>query len=119
LGLLGIWVPQDFSTPLLNAGLYDPGKESRGLVGMYIIWPVMLVNVCCVVFRWIIAQVFLTLLIFKLEVLLCFSIQEPVISHFNCMGTLLFDSVIDDAISSGVVEVDGCWRLWMPKFVES
>ncbi len=27
---------------------------------MHIIWPDMLVNVCCVVFRWIIAQVFLT-----------------------------------------------------------
>ncbi len=35
------------------------------------------------------------------------------------MGTLLFDRVIDDANSSGVVIVDGCWWLWMPKFVES
>jgi hypothetical protein len=35
------------------------------------------------------------------------------------MGTLLFDSVLDNANSSGVVHVDGCWRLWMPKFVES
>ena len=86
---------------------------------MHIKWSDVLMNVGSVMLRWIIAQVFLTLLIFKLEVLLCFSIQEPVISHFNCMGTLLFDSVIDDAISSGVVEVDGCWRLWMPKFVES
>jgi hypothetical protein len=86
---------------------------------MHIIWPDMLVNVCGVVFRWIIAQVFLTRLIIKLEILLCFSIQEPEISHLHCMVTLLFDSVIDNANSKGVVNVDGCWRLWMPKFVKS
>ena len=76
-------------------------------------------NVCCVVFRWVIAQVFLTKLIIHLEVLLCFYIQEPEISHFHCMGALLFDSVIEDANSSGVVNEDGCWRLRMPKFVKS
>ncbi len=85
---------------------------------MHIIWLVMLVNVCCVVFRCIIAQVFLTGLIIKLEVLLCYSIQEPEISHFHRTGTLLFDSVIDDANSGGVVDVDGCWRLWVLKFVK-
>jgi hypothetical protein len=109
----------DFSTPLPNAGLQGPGEESRGLVGMHIILPDMLVYVCCVVFRWIVTQVFLTGLIIKLEVLLCFSIQEPEISLFRCMGALLFDSVIDNANSSGVVDVDGCWRLGMPKFVMS
>ncbi len=86
---------------------------------MHIIWPDMLVYVCCVVFRWIVAQIFLTGLIIKLEVLLCFSIQEPEISHFCCTGALLFDSVIDDANSSGVVNVDGYWRLMMLKFVKS
>ncbi len=86
---------------------------------MHIIWLDMFVNVCCVVFRWINAQVFLPGLIIKLEVLLCFSIQEPEISHFHRTGALSFDSVIDNANSSGVVNVDGCWRLWMPKFVES
>jgi hypothetical protein len=59
------------------------------------------VNVCCVVFRWVIAKVFLTKLIIHLEVLLCFYIQEPEISHFHCMGMLLFDSVI--AMSTVVV----------------
>jgi hypothetical protein len=79
----------------------------------------MLMNVCCVVFRWIIAQILLTGLVTKPKLLLCFSIQEPEISHLHCTGTLSLDSVIDDANSSGVVNVDGCWRLWMPKFVES
>ncbi len=86
---------------------------------MHIIWPDMLVYVCCVVFRWIVAQVFLTRPIIKLEVLLCFTIQEPEISHFHCTGGLLFDRVIGDANSSGVVDVDGCWRLRMLQFVES
>ncbi len=85
---------------------------------MHIIWPDMLMNVCCVVFRWIIAQVLLTRLIIKPEVLLCFSIQEPEISHLHRTGTLSFDSVVDDANSRGVVDVDGGWRLWMPKFVK-
>ncbi len=76
-------------------------------------------NVCCVVFRWIIAQVLLTGLIIKLEVLLCFSIQESEISHLHCTGMLSFDSVVDNANSSGIVDVNGCWRLWMPMFVES
>ncbi len=86
---------------------------------MHIIWLDMLVNVCCVVFRWMIAQVFLTGLIIKPEVLLCFPIQEPEIPHLHCTGMLSFDCVIDDGNSSGVVDVDGCWRLWMPKFVKS
>jgi hypothetical protein len=86
---------------------------------MHIIWPDMFVNVCCVVFRWLVAQVFLTRRIIKLEVLLCFTIQEPEISHFHCTGMLSFDSVIDTANSSGVVDVDRCWRLRMSKFVKS
>ncbi len=67
----------------------------------------------------IIAQVLLTGLMIKLEVLLCFSIQEQEISHLHCTGTFSFDSVINNANSSGVVDVDGCWRLWMPKFIGS
>ncbi len=58
-------------------------------------------------------------MIIKLKTLLCFSIQEPEISHLYHTGRLFFDSVIDDVNSSGVIDVDGCWRLWMPKFVES
>ncbi len=86
---------------------------------MHILWLDMLVYVCCVVFRWIVAQVFLPGLIIKLEVMLCFTIQEPEISHFHSTGALLFDSVIDNDNSSGVVDVDGCWMLRMPKFVKS
>jgi hypothetical protein len=102
-----------------QTGLQGLEEECRGLVGMHIIWPDMLVNVFCVAFRWIITQVLLTRLTIKLELLLCFSIHETEISYLHCTGSLLFDSVIDNANSSGIVNVDGCWRLWMPKFVES
>ncbi len=61
-----------------------------------------------VVLRWIVVQVLLTGLIIKLEVLLCVSIQEPEIFHFHHMGALLFDSVIVNANSGGVVNVNGC-----------
>ncbi len=84
---------------------------------MHIIWQDMLVNVCCVFMDNCPGS--LDRVIIKLEVLLCFFIQEPEISHLHHTGTLSFDSVIDNANSSGVVDVDGCWRLWMPKFVKS
>ena len=78
-----------------------------------------MMNVSRVVFGWIVAQVFLTGLIIKLEVLLYFTVQELEISHFHRTGVLSFDSVIDNANSSSVADVDGCWRLSMPKFVKS
>jgi hypothetical protein len=78
----------------------------------------MLMNVSRMVFRWIVAQVFLTGLIIKFEVFLCFAIQQPEVSHLHCTGTLAFDCVIDDANGSGVVNVNGCQWLWMAKFKE-
>jgi hypothetical protein len=78
----------------------------------------MLINVNHVVFRWIVAQLFLTRLIIKFEVFLCFAIQQPEVPHLHCTGTLAFDCVIDDANGSGVVDVNG-WRwLWMAKLQE-
>jgi hypothetical protein len=78
----------------------------------------MLMNFSRVVFGGIVAQVFLTGLIIKFEVFLCFAIQQPEVLHLHCMGALAFDCVIDDANNSGVVDVDGCWWLWMTKFKE-
>ncbi len=85
---------------------------------MHIIRSDMLMNVSHVVFRWIVAQVFLTWLIRKFEIFLCFAIQQPEVLHLHCMGTLVFDCVIDNANSSAVVYVNGCWWLWMAKFKE-
>jgi hypothetical protein len=78
----------------------------------------MLMNVSRVVFRWIVAQVFLTGLIIKFEVILCFAIQQLEVPHLHCTGTLAFDCVNDNANGSGVVDVNGCPCLWMAEFQE-
>ncbi len=85
---------------------------------MHIIRSDMLMNVSRVVFRWIVAQVFLTRLIIKFEVFLCFAIQQPKVPHLHCTRTLAFDHVIDNANGSGVVNVNECWWLWMAEFQE-
>jgi hypothetical protein len=76
----------------------------------------MLVDVSSVMFGWIIAQVFLAGLIMKFKVLLSFTVKEPEVSHLHCTGSLSFDGVVNNTNSSGVVNMDGCWRLGMPKF---
>jgi hypothetical protein len=75
-------------------------------------------NVSRVVFRWIVAQVFLTGKKIKFEVCLGFAIQQQEVLHFHCMGMLAFDCVIDYANGSGVVDVNGLWWLWMAEFKE-
>ena len=35
------------------------------------------------------------------------AVADPVEAHVNCFGSSLFDSVIDDAFSSGIVSFDG------------
>ncbi len=85
---------------------------------MHIIRSDVLMGVSRVLFRWIVAQVFLTRLIIKFEVFLCFAIQQPEVTHLHCTAMLAFDCVIDDANSSGVVDVNGCRWLWMAEFKE-
>ena len=85
---------------------------------MHIIWTNMLMNVGCVVFRRIIAHVFLSGLIMKFEILLSFPVQQQEVTHFHGAGALAFDGVIDNANGSSVVNVNWCWRLWMPKLVQ-
>jgi hypothetical protein len=85
---------------------------------MHIIRTNMLMNVSRVVFRRIIAHVFLSGLIIKFEILLSFSVQQPEVMHFHGTGALSFDSVIDNANGSSAVNVNWCWRLWMPKLVQ-
>ena len=85
---------------------------------MHIIRSDVLMNFSRVVYRCIVAQVFLTGLIIKFEVFLCFAIQQPEVLHINCTGSLVFDCVIDNANGSGVVNVNGCRWLWMAEFRE-
>ena len=85
---------------------------------MHIIWTNMSMNVSCVVFRRVIAHVFLSRLIMKFEIRLSFLVQQPEVMHFHGAGALTFDSVIDNANGSSVANVYWCWRLWMPKLVQ-
>ena len=117
-GLLAVWVPKDFSTPSANARLKGPWEDCGGLVSMHIIQSDMLMNVSHVMFRWIVAQIFLTGLKIKFEVFLCFAIQQPEVPHLHCTGMLAFDRFIDNVNGSGVVNLNGCRWLWMAKFQE-
>jgi hypothetical protein len=85
---------------------------------MHIIRMNMLMNAGRMVFRRIIAHVFLLGLIMKFEILLSFLVQQPEVTHFRGKGALTFDSVINNANNSSVVNVYWCWRLWMPKLIQ-
>ncbi len=79
----------------------------------------MLMYVGRVVFRGIIAQVFLPGVIVKFEVLLCFAIKKPKVLHLHCTGALAFDGIVDNANSGSVVYVNWRWWLWVSKFGKS
>ncbi len=66
-------------------------------------------NVGSVTFRWIVTQVFLSGLIKKIEVFLCFSVKKPEVTHLHGSGALAFDCVNDDADCGGVVYVNRRW----------
>jgi len=41
-------------------------------------------------------------------------IMNPVKPHVDCLGSLLFYVIVDDALSDFVVCLNGCCRLGMP-----
>ncbi len=86
---------------------------------MNMIWSDMLVYVGYVVFRGITAQVFLSGLILKFEVLLSFPIKQPEVLHFHGAGALAFDGTVDNADNGSVVNVNRCWWLWVSEFGKS
>jgi hypothetical protein len=71
----------------------------------------MLMYVGRVVFRGIIAHVFLSRLIVKFEVFLRFAVKKPEVLHLHCVGALAFDGVVDNANGGSVVYVDQ--RQWL------
>ncbi len=75
--------------------------------------------VSCVVFRGIIAQVFLPGLIVKFEVFLHFAVKKPKVLHLHCAGALAFDGIVDNANGGSVVYVNWRWWLRVSKFGES
>jgi hypothetical protein len=73
-----------------------------------IVWADMLMDVGQVMFRRVVAQVFLPRLVIKFEVRLGNAIQQPEVTHFHCTGTLAFDSFVDDADSGSVIDMYRC-----------
>ncbi len=86
---------------------------------MNIIWSDMLVYVSHFVFSGIIAQVFLSGLIVKFEVLLSFPIKQPEVQHIHGAEALAFDGIVDNANGGSVVDVNRCRWLWVSKFGKS
>jgi hypothetical protein len=84
-----------------------------------IIWADMLMYVGPVVFRGIVAQVFLSGLIVNFEVFLRFVVEKPAVLHLHCAGVLAFDGIVDNANGGSVVCVDWRWWLWVSKFGKS
>ncbi len=72
-----------------------------------------------VVFRGIIAQVFLPELIVKLKVFLRFAIKKPEVLHLHCAGVLAFDGIVDNANGGNVIYVNWRWWLWVFEFGKS
>ena len=54
-----------------------------------------------------------------LELALFDSVSYPIKSHIHCFGALSFNSIIYNALCTGVVSLDGCWWLWMTKKFKS
>ncbi len=86
---------------------------------MNIIWADMLMYVSHVVFRGIVAKVFLSGLIIKFEVFLHFAVKKPEVLHLHCAGALVFDGIVDNANGGSVVYVDRHQWLWVFKFGKS
>lgn len=51
------------------------------------------------------------------KIALAHSILDPIEAHVHCFGALLLDCVVRKAGGGGVVGLDGCWWLWMAKFL--
>ena len=48
------------------------------------------------------------------EVLLLCAVLDPVEPHVNCLGSFLFDRVIGETHSGGVIDLDRCGGCWLP-----
>ncbi len=76
---------------------------------MNIIWANMLMNVSCVMYGRVVAQVFLSGLIIESKESLLFTIKKPEIPHFHSSSMLLLDGVVNNSNSSGVANVYRSW----------
>ena len=67
---------------------------------------------CCMMLCPIVSVIELAWTPVKAELLLCFSIAEPMESHIHCFGSFGCDFTIDDCVCHGIICLDGSgWLL--------
>jgi hypothetical protein len=71
-----------------------------------------------VVFGEVIGKVGFAGLPMDAEVALADMVADPIETHVDCFRSALFDGIIDDAMGTGVIDLDGCWRLRPIHFFE-
>jgi hypothetical protein len=52
------------------------------------------------------------------EVALADTVAYPIETHVDCFRAALFDGIIDNAMGTGVIGLDGCWQLRPIHFFE-
>jgi hypothetical protein len=71
-----------------------------------------------VVLREVIGKVGFAGLPMDAEVALADTVAYPIETHVDCFRAALFDGIIDDAMGTGVIDLDGCWWLRPIHFFE-
>ena len=72
-----------------------------------------------VIFGGKISEILMSRMIPDFEDLLCFVTQQPKISHVHRPRTLSLDGIINNTHGGGIIDVDGCGRLWVAHFLQS
>ena len=52
------------------------------------------------------------------KLILALSVSQPVESHFQVLGSLWSDTVVDYGIRHGIVSLKWCWRLCVAQLFE-
>ena len=78
----------------------------------------LLVMFGAMVFGEVVAEVVFAGLPMDSKLALADAIADPVEAHVDGLGAALFDGVIEDARGTGIVDLDGCDRLWPAHFAE-
>ena len=70
------------------------------------------------VFGVVVGQIMVTRGPVHSELALLDSVFEPIVPHVHCFGLILFARVVGDAGGCGIVHLEWCGRLRVPKFGE-
>ena len=74
---------------------------------------------CCMMLCPIVSVIELAWTPVKAELLLCFSIAEPMESHIHCFGSFGCDFTIDDCVCHGIICLDGSGWLFVAHLLQN